>query len=212
MARKYTKKSTKSTKLSKEQRKEVKDIVEGKLDKFDCLDSYNVYASQSVSNTLTPVKLSIIQEGFTDGEREGDNIDVHAIEGHLQFVVADETNLVRCTIFQWYPDDAVDAPDSGKIYASVASIPTAPLSSIESDCLEEKKFRVLFDRVITLDQASRYTAIANVDIRKKLRSVIYNDGATTVTGKNQIYMFLFSDSSVASHPQVSYNMMTHFRR
>ena len=111
----------------------------------------------------------------------------------------DGTNVVRVLVFQWL-DSTVPAPAG--VLATVS-----PLSNIL--WTNRENIHVLADRFHALKQASSATAswdmvVDTIYIKgKKLVPIQYNT-ITNTPQKGEIMMLIISDSSIATHPYVTF--------
>lgn len=158
-------------------------------------------SGQSVDNVGTVTGLTMPTQGDGSGSRDGNVIQWSSIIGRLAMVAGDSTNLVRFAIFQWHPDNNVDAPSIGKLLQDTATNPAiSPWISAKN---QRAKFTVLYHRIKGLTTSgSNQVVTNNIHVPAKyMKRTFFNDAAST--GKNVIYIMYISDSGAATHPNIS---------
>jgi len=152
---------------------------------------------------------SAVAQGDTIHNREGDRIEPTNLRMSYQCVHDAATVISRIIIFQWKPDNQVDAPSMAKIL-EVPSTTQSVYSPYMQDKVDRSKFVVLYDKMHTGDTAglTAYTRTRTVNIKKFANKYInYNESATT--GKSAIYVLAFSNVSSAS-TEPTFNKIVYF--
>lgn len=160
----------------------------------------NVYAPEVVEQSFdVPIltKLSAIAQGNTVNTREGDRLEPVSLSVNMIHATASIFNYSRFIIFQWKPDDAVEAPTQAKVleYAGTAYSITSPLIQ---EAVDRKKFKVLKDFIVMNNSNTTTGAVhRQLSISKfNNKFIYYNTGATT--GKGQLYMLSFANTAIAT--------------
>lgn len=141
--------------------------------------------------------VSAISQGDTDLTRDGDNLYVKSIHWSWSCVVADATNWIRLTLFQWHGDNNSNPPANADLWQTVSL--EGQFSAFRKDT--KSLYTIVYDRVFSLDT---YNAIKSgrVNLYKGFRrNLSYLAG--TSTGMNQLYTLITSDSGVTSHPALT---------
>lgn len=148
-------------------------------------------------------RLTPISQGTTDVTRIGDKVRLKALFLDYQIVCSDATNLVRVVVFQWHPQTNLVAATLTEIFQYFAIGDNREvLSPYVHDYGDQ--FRVLYDRLYTLDLASAYTKSFKgvISLKRAKKQMAYAAGGSQ--GSNQLYIAVLSDSSAASHPTFTY--------
>lgn len=169
------------------------------LDRSKNTDKYNYsLITNEVTSTASFVQFFSPTQGDGEKQRIGDTVEPIKIWARYTL----DTNAiatfryVRFMIFQWRPDNAIDAPDNlNKLFEG----PTDPNSDYIYDASARKKFRVLYDKFHHLPPTALYDnpIVRTINIpRKKLSKVRFADGATT--GRNCLYYMIVGNSATGS--------------
>jgi len=154
---------------------------------------------------------SLINQGDTVNLRNGDRIQPTSLEVNFRmtFGIA-PSQIARVMIIQWKPDNGVDAPFMNKILSTSGTDYSVHSPLIQSKVLRSK-FAVLYDRTIpNLNSVTGSAYAFRVKIKKfSGKYIYYNAGATT--GKNQIYVLAFSDTTVASASAPNIRRIAHLK-
>jgi len=155
---------------------------------------------------------SAVAQGDTIRTRDGDRIEPTSLRMAYQCVHDAVTVISRIIVFQWKPDNQVDAPSMAKIL-EVPSTNQSVYSPYMQDKVDRSKFVVLYDKIHTGD-ATGLTATTHtrtVNIRKFANKFInYNEAATT--GKSQIYVLAFSNvAAVSTEPTFNRVVYLHWK-
>jgi len=152
---------------------------------------------------------SAVAQGDTIHTREGDRIEPTNLRVSYQCVHDAVTVVSRIIIFQWKPDNQVDAPSMAKIL-EVPSTNQSVYSPYMQDKVDRSKFVVLYDKMHTGDTAglTAYTRTRTINLKKFANKYInYNESATT--GKSAIYILAFSNVASAS-TEPTFNKIVYF--
>lgn len=160
----------------------------------------------------TPYNLSSIFQGDQSSERTGRVITPTRLDFSYTVAAAatDAYNTFRVIIFQWKQEDLTAYPVSGNIFQYNSST-SAPLSHVPF-INNEKKIKVLHDRLITVTPSGGYRAVSvrGTIGRKKLLKIDYQLGNVD-TGYGNIYLAVVSDSQVSpDHPLFSFTSRLRF--
>jgi len=142
---------------------------------------------------------SSIPQGDTIQAREGDRIQPTHLRFSYQCVHDAVTVISRIIVFQWKPDNQVDAPAMNKIL-EIPSSQQSVYSPYMQDKVDRSKFTVLYDKMHTGD-ATGLTATTHtrtINIKKFANKYINYNESATATGKSLIYVLAFSNVASAS--------------
>ncbi len=153
--------------------------------------------SVSATNGLV-VKLSNVVQGITGQSRIGIDIEPVALNFRWEFITAsgDSTSLCRLTMIQWFDRDNI-APTIAEIYQDIGN--ERPLSAFDFTNLGTR-FKVLSDTVYALNEVNMVNITGHMKLWGKNvpKKMTYDEAA--VTGMDQLYVILWSDSIAISHP------------
>nr|WAE42312.1 MAG: capsid protein [Cressdnaviricota sp.] len=204
--KKFTKKTYRKRKLTKPQRRQVKTIVarETEWKQFD-----NITTATTASSAGTIIGgLILPSQGVADSQRTGDVIFIKSVSIHGNFICADATQMFRTILFRWRPDNAIDTPSVAKLLQDTSSLPWA--SAINETSLQAGKINILHDKTyaMVLNTQSGVKQFSWKFYGKKLgkKKIAFNSGA--VTGMDQLYMLIISDSLAVAHPAINFNCRT----
>lgn len=196
-----TKKVNKSSTQKKEvDKKEVKQIVQSMLRGVQELKINIVQSSASIDYAGSLVACSAIAVGDSDITRDGDRVCL--AEWTFRWVVnlGDASNLVRCILLQYIPDNTGGAPAISNILQTIGTT-NAPISYKSIDYV--KVIKILYDWTVRVDTYHPVELVKPVKIRKfHDKQLVFANNATT--GTNQLYVLFISDSAAATHPSVQY--------
>lgn len=162
----------------------------------------------SISNSGTFYHISDVPTA----SREGLDIEMKLLRLRFNMYALDETNNMRLILLrtkgEFIPTTASEILEN---YASFTD-PTVPLISWES----RFNFEILMDRVFTLSNDIYYSGAANHHTNKYLVKNLYKNvkihyNPSSTDGANQIYLLAISDSSVLSHPVLTYHSELHYK-
>jgi len=152
---------------------------------------------------------SVVAQGSSIHTREGDRIEPTSMRISYQCVHDAVTVVSRIIVFQWKPDNQVDAPSMAKIL-EVPSTTQSVYSPYMQDKVDRSKFVVLYDKMHTGDAtgltATTHTRTINI---KKFANKYINFNESATTGKSAIYVLAFSNVSSAS-TEPSFNKVVYF--
>jgi hypothetical protein len=141
--------------------------------------------------------------------RRGDRLQPMKLAIKYQCFHEAVTVISRIILFQWKPDNQVDAPSMAKILEIPGTV-NSVYSPYMQDAVDRSKFVVLYDRMHTgdLTGTTNSTHTISVNISKFANKYInYNEDATS--GKSQVYVLAFSNVASAS-ARPSFNKIVYF--
>ncbi len=139
-----------------------------------------------------------IPQGDGDGQRIGDRIEVKDISIKASVFSGTASGLVRCIVYQGLEDNPPDT-------ASMTLGPNdfyPPLTSTNS------KYKILFDRVISMDPDYRSSFLFNIRIpAKKLgkKNIEFDSGAETLLSGGLVVLRITTDNTTATQMTVDSN-------
>lgn len=144
------------------------------------------------------IELSIPAQGTTDLTRIGDKITIRGLDIRMHLTSSDTYNIIRCIIFQWYPNTSItSAPVGSQILNDVTTYPY--ISPYVHDYTNQ--YGVLYDKMFTLSSlADTITRVVKIKPRLKYCKKTINFSAAGTNGSNKLYMLLVSDSGAVTHP------------
>jgi len=158
--------------------------------------------SSTADTTGTFIDISVVSPGTAVDNRIGDRYKPVSMKFNFATQLADLTNRMRMIIFQWHPNDNIDIPQVSELLITTAGYETqAPINPNF-----KSQFTILRDQIITLDAA--HVLRDYKFIVRPRRHVEFNNASNT--GRNHIYLFLISDSAVATHPSYTVTILNSF--
>lgn len=153
----------------------------------------------SIDNVGILRVLSSIDQGDDQFERIGNSVTCSYIDMRNYVIAADDTNIIRMILCT-----ALVGP--GEVTA--ADFPSGV--NAFTGTMDYDKFRVHRDFSFAISTDGKDNAIKRIRFPLK-RKWIYTDGTGTNQTKNPLYLWLVSDSGVASHPQIQYSMKIFYK-
>lgn len=196
-------------KLNRRQKKEVKNLIGRNIEKKQG-DIVSGLTGVTYSGTVTA--LAAPANGTAFNQRVGDRIHASMIELNYSVVGYDSTNLMRIIIFKWNNDDGQYSPISSSILQFI-SVDYAPLSTYNYDNFKAKDFTICYDKThaLSFNDNAAVPGSQVITVRTKLfgkrlgnKNINFNTGATT--GEGKYYLLAISDSAVAGHPKLNYDI------
>jgi len=185
-------------------RKEIVNIVKS-ISHQDVEKKWLNYATLTTfSATPTYLDMTSLSVGSSITTRIGNQIKVKDFEIRWQATVADSSNLIRVLLVEWKMDDTVMACDYARILTDTSSgqravhapfVPTVP--SI---------FKIHMDLRISVD-AFHPVRVGYEKLKLNISSQ-YAPGVNS--GKNHVYLIIFSDSAAVAHPEFDYEVLFRF--
>lgn len=186
------------------------------------------YENRNTSGTFTwagdiGTPLTGIAQGYSDGTRVGDSLNLRNMRLHMYLKLSSGTNdpcLARVIVFQLKnnPDGIVTVGSTINLLldSTNTSTVTAPLAPL--DVNNANSYRVLYDKTHTLHvgvgagtSASAGAYIKHLPLNIKFpyagRKVEFSPGTGTIT-KNETYIMVISNTSTAA--SWVYNSMTYY--
>jgi len=152
-------------------------------------------ATYDVILASSPIPISNIAQGDTQGERSGNSVTFRSIEFNYALYHQTDGNFARVILFQWMPDSGNLAPTRAQILQDSSTMPF--LSSYNHS--QRHQFRILYDKVHALSaQGSNGVQTEKMLITRipKRRNEFSSDGSTT--GTYQLYLLVTADASVSN--------------
>lgn len=164
---------------------------------------WDYVVNNSIDSNGSVFDLSLITQGDSDLQREGDRVRITSIQWRGQAFNADTSNVMRFIFFQWLVDDTIDAPTPLKVLQSAyLGNPYAVYAPYAKD-YAGYKFVIIQDTTLctSVNGDANNIFMFNVPFKKnkKLTPNIQYQGGTT-TGTNKLYLCVVSDSGAISHP------------
>lgn len=148
--------------------------------------------------------LSIIPQGDDDGDRDGNVVSAKWLVVRGRLTNADTAgNVIRIVVARWFGEGAAVGPTDFPQQSGATTM--GPFA-----CWSSKKLNmhVLYDQLYKTDTDDPNTLI---EFRCKVNSKINFAGSSTASAThNSIILFAISDSSVASHPAISFTSQLSF--
>jgi len=210
--------------LKKTIRKEVNKIVNENIEtKYHAI----THTTSNQSSTALVTNLCVIPQGVNDFSRIGDEIKLSKLR--LRFKLDADSNDVfnnfRILVFQWNADNTVDTingPEMDKIlngYVDGATTSVVANSNMiaryEYDNLRAGKYTILYDKHHLVNTENKQSKVFNLefslynDLRVKKKVSYKQSFANDAT--NALYLCVFSDSVVLTHPQLTYSSILTFK-
>lgn len=223
MPSKYAKKKSKAPKVSKAVKKYVKKAVKH-VGETKHVEKAQL-AWQPIDATGFIGRVSDTTQGTTDQNRIGDQIQPVSIElgffmwtdtSNPVFPVYDSYNQCRVILFQWHEDDAFNSPIQSDIllysyYQNIANVDIQMVSPYNWD--QRHLFTVLYDNTYTIrpdvvgyPEQVLFKEHISIPVSRK---IFYNAGG--VSGSNNIYIMVVTDSTTPAHPNIQYLTQLRFK-
>lgn len=172
-----------------------------------------------ITNAFLPVgtgstySLSEIPQGDSDSSRDGDQVYLTSIQFNWTLFIgtgpSSADNVMSRLILYQYFDTITggSAPATGSLLISVASEANIINSPYNHD--QRYKFRVLYDKVVSLNPLANRGASDSVMITKFPRHKIqYESGG--VTGINKLFLFVITNSST-NQPVINFYTKVNYK-
>jgi len=195
-------KSFKGKKPSQSVKKFVKTQINRTLRENQETKFFDIVSNATgVPGSGTVVQLNPIVQGINESQRIGSAIKPISLRGKFGVVGVDNVNAVRILIVQWNDDDAIFGPTLARIFQDPINSPW--LGTLNENNMTGGMFTVKYDRLFTTSLNGQNAFSVNFHT-KKLRKVDYLGSATT--GYGNLYLIAVSDSAIAGHPTLAYQM------
>lgn len=135
----------------------------------------------------------------SDITRIGDKVTIRSLEVGLQGVFADNQQIIRFIIIQWFPNDAFAVPAAASIITSTGSI-LSPLAPLYHDY--QNQYTVVYDKLLVLNNVSMPSKSWRKKINLKYAKKIINFATGTTNGSNKFYLLTISDSTAVTDPTI----------
>lgn len=181
--------------LNTKQKSSVKRIMSKVIEK----DFVDTTIANAVDAAGVVGVLTYPPQGTAPSQRIGEQIFLKKLKIRLNVAISDATNIVRIIFFRWSPDNQVSSPTTSTVLQSLSTM--AHINYIND---QSGKVQVLLDRTWALTYTNQINVnlIANL-YGKKLGKKRVDFNSTLVTGVDQIYYLLLSDSVAVTHPYVA---------
>lgn len=180
----------------------VKRVVNSAIRKNTELKYYDYATTTSVDYAGTFYQLSAIAQGDTDVQRDGDKLTAKRCRIRGTVTTGDTTQVFRVICFRWKQNTLSVAPTQTYLLSPYTSSVQAAYCPMNHDT--QANMQVLYDKTYVLNSVSKPQLLINISLNlSKLPKVSYDAGSTT-NGNNQIYMYVVSDSAVATHPSINF--------
>lgn len=145
-----------------------------------------------------------IVQGSAQTQRVGDELRLKSIDLRYQIACADTTQCMRIIVFQWFQNTV---PTVNNILYSNGTA-QAPFGALNFE--QRRNYRILYDRMHSLDIITEIQNGVHVRIWKiPKRNIVFTTTGTTV-GNNKCYIYFISDSSVAPHPTLTWQIRVNY--
>lgn len=185
--------------LTKHQRSQVKRLVT-RQQEIKAIDT-GVLQSPTAAGIVSV--LNMPAQGDSLSTRDGDEIVVKKLQFRLNMIIADTTNIVRLVVFRWADDNtlAANIPTPNQVLQTLSAT-----SFYNYTTYRDGQMVPIYDRTWALSSGGDQDKFVKGSIYgKKLgkKKIIFD--AAVITGNDQIYYMLISDSVGAPHPSVGGN-------
>lgn len=182
--------------LTKHQRIQVKRLVTRQQE----IKAIDTGVLQSPTAAGLCQVLTMPPQGDSLSTRDGDEIVIKKLQFRLNIIIADTTNIVRLIVFRWADDNtlAANIPTPNQV---LQSLNVASFYNYTTH--RDGQVQVMYDRTWALSSAGVQDRFVKGSIYgKKLgkKKIVFD--AAVITGNDQIYYLLISDSVGAPHPSV----------
>lgn len=201
LIKRKTKRNVKGKGLTKKQKMQVAKLIKAPVE-----IKYYDTTFDAISASLAPIidDISAPAEGTGEDQRIGSNINLESIQYNLCIVKADDTNVVRIAILQWFPDAENDYPSWQQLFQyHTAGSPSGLQQLMSPYQLGQggtRNFRFLMDEIFYLDSDNPMQFLKGY-INKGFKKGLECNG-TSERGTNHIYLLYASDSGVTTHPLI----------
>lgn len=191
-------KSSKS-RVSKNIKKYVQSKIEANQETKHLNYTYNTSVTDEIRTPLDTLLVDVDQ-GDTANQRSGNQLFVTGIYGRFAFRQADTTNLIRVILY--IPKDPSDSLTSGLVDY---------IGAVDLD-----RFTVLSDKLVNVNVAGKNQQVMtlarkfNKGIKKGI-TVQYTDGTGSNCTKNNLRLYMVSDSAATADPSVYGYMRIYYK-
>lgn len=179
---------------------------------YKTFDSFMPYTPIPAAGTVAwPVTYSFdtatyMRQGTTDNQRVGDSIKLVSLALRVTALVADAYNILRCVCVLDRNSSGAQ-PSYNTVFQGVPSTGVVNFMSPLNKTNDHGRFKILADIQFVLATGSGDDSVQMIEryIKLKSRECGFLDDSNTATclGKNQVYLYMISDSTVISHPIIS---------
>lgn len=187
-------------------RAQVRQMIDSRVNRLAELKYVDAtpLAASTLTTTMTTTMMSAISAGTSVNGRIGELVLNEKLEYRLSFTVGDATNIFRFMVL-------IDDQPNGAAFAQTdlfenAADPTSPLNWQYA-----KRFRVLKDRVFTLDTYNPTLTMNETIMINALCKYNGTSNAIANIATGPVYVVMLSDSGAVPQPTVSGNIRLWFR-
>lgn len=164
-----------------------------------------------VTGTLQPLWSTVawsptylVSQGVTNIQRNGAQIEPMMLQLDFNAARGLADSVLRVLVFRWKLDSSVINTSSvfGPEVTFSTSFPS--LSPVTYDPPDRKRFEVLLDRKIILDDGKQNVVNRTYKINLRRRKITFSDATALSTRNNGIYIAWISDNPLASAPTVEF--------
>jgi len=146
-----------------------------------------------------------IPQGQTDGQRVGDAILLHSLEGifSLSTQNSDVFNNVRCLLIKWLPNSALLVPVTSSILTS------ATPWSMHTWTNENTNFIVLWDKLVSLSGTATNPCSSgnqNFGFKFNFGGELVRYASSATSGPGHYFLMFISDSAAPPYPVINYTV------
>lgn len=180
--------------LSKNEKKEVvkiaQKVVKGHLETKLIVNA--VAGTVFAANVGQLLDQCTIAQGLTQNTRVGLTIHPTGFKARHTFSSPNNT-MIRLIYFMWHADSAVSVP----IATSILDIGAG---GVNADCLSQhnwynrSQYTILYDQTRVSNVQSTQEVLFFVNVKRKLKQIMYNTGAAITNGENHIYYLVISET------------------
>lgn len=146
-------------------------------------------------------QLTGTSQGDTDQHRDGDRIRLQQLRMNYTMernsTSVAQSSSIRMIIFQYFDDDTT-SPTLGTVMQNSVQ---AMISTLNHDNLKQKKFKVLRELVVTMDDSDP-TYTGSIVFPFRARNVQYNAGG--VTGTGNVWLLVVGSDATTQEPFFSH--------
>ncbi len=173
---------------------------------------HRVVDTLTVAENGSMVELNTVDsQGVASGEFIGQEIRQIGIRFRALVFQADSHNVVRL-MFLTPSTSFQSALDAGTVTPN--DIFYQPASPLLSPLVESKIKKVYSDRILTLNIASGQNdqlRVINRWLNLKMKKYTLQDGTPGFPGQDKVYVAVFSDSALASHPTLDFHSVMYYK-
>lgn len=188
-----------------EAKKVVNRTIESKVFDGSTIPNSIDYTTGVILPLLVDPTGTPISQGTSDKQYIGTKINISYFMMRFQLLYGDPQNMVRVLIIQ---DIVSGIPTVANVFESVGNT-RAPLSPFDRQF--DKTYRVLYDKIFTLDNANNPQRVAKIKLgMRKFRPIEFNNAVGTIE-KGAPYAVIISDSGILPNPAIQAWWRIHYK-